>query len=248
MMKILAICESPRSENTYKSLKLIVELFPALEIEILSLMDLKLETCRGYYNCILNGEHLCPLKDDRDMILDKIIGAEGLILASPSYSQMVSAPIKNFFDRLGFLYHRPEFFGKFAMSMVTSFDYDTRSATAYINKMLCAFGFSMVPELELQFRPGMVQEALFQKNRKLCIAAMNTLIVKISKGEIDAPSLDMLIPFNIFKHVSRLDKNLMKADYEYYKDKGDYYYETQLGLTKKLIAQRISNKIIKQLH
>ena len=246
MMKILAICGSPHQGNTYKTLEMITELFPALEMEILPLMDLNLEVCRGNYSCVLAGEEHCPLKDDRDMILSKMRDTEGLILASPVYSLMVSAPIKNFFDRLGFLYHRPEFFGKFAMSLVTSSDYDTRPATAYMNKMLGAFGYSMVPELELRFKPGRSQEVKLQMHRKLCIAAMNTLIIKISKGEIDTPSLDMLIPFNIFKHVSRQDKDLMKADYEYYKDKGDYYYETQIGLTKKIIAHRISHKIISQ--
>ena len=244
-MKILAICGSPRSGNTYDSLDLIVELFPALEIEILPLMDLKLETCRGYYNCVLNGEHLCPLKDDRDMIIDKMRAAEGIILASPAYSQMVSAPIKNFFDRLSFLYHRPEFFGKFALSLVTCSEYGARPGSAYMNKMLSAFGFSIVPELELQFNPGMMEEVKLQKYRKDIIASINTLIVRISQGEVDPPTLDSIVPFKVHKAISQREKNLRPADFEYYQDKGAYYYDVRIDWIKNFIANKKSHKIIR---
>lgn len=247
MMKILAINGGTRTGNTYKSLELIAELFPALEMEILPLMDLHLETCKGYYNCVLHGEQHCPLNDDRDMIIDKMRDAEGLILASPVYTQMVSAPIKNLFDRLGFLFHRPEFFGKFAISMVSCSDYDARPAIAYMNKMLAAFGYSMVPELALQLKPGMAQEVKLQHKRKELISAINTLMVRISKGEIDPPSLERLIPFKVYKSVSLQDRDLRKADFEYYQDKGDYYYDAQIGWIEKFIANRISHKIIKQL-
>ena len=247
MKKILAICGSPRSGNTYKSLEQISLLFPALNIEILPLMDIHLEPCKGYYKCVLEGEQHCPLKDDRERILGKIRESDGIILASPAYSQMVSAPIKNFFDRLSFLYHRPEFFGKFAMSLVTYSDYYARPASAYMNKMLAAFGFSIVPELELLFRPGRKPEVNLQNMRKDSIAAINTLIVRISMGEIDPPSLDNLIPFKVHKQVSLQDRDLMKADFEYYKDKEDYHYDAQIGMVKKIIANRISHKIIRQL-
>ncbi len=56
----------------------------------------------------------------------------------------------------------------------------------------------------------------------------------------------MIIPYNIFKYASKLDKELMKADYEYYKDKGDYYYETNIPFYKKIIVKKLTNKIISQ--
>lgn len=247
-MKILAISGSPHSGNSSQALELIVELFPALEIDILTLMDLHLETCRGYYHCVLNGEHHCPLKDDRDMILDKIRAADGIILASPAYSQMVSAPIKNFIDRLSFLYHRPEFFGKFAMSLVTFTDSWSKPASAYMNKMLTSFGFSIVPELELQFTPGTVQEVRLQHWRKEIIEATNNLIVRISRGEIDPPTLKGLIPFKVHKAISMREKKLRPADFAYYQDKGSYHYDVRIGWIKNLLAQKISQKIIGEIN
>ena len=37
----------------------------------------------------------------------------------------------------------------------------------------------------------------------------------------------------------------MTADYEYYKDKTNYYYEINLPFYKKFIADRVVKKIIK---
>ena len=55
----------------------------------------------------------------------------------------------------------------------------------------------------------------------------------------------MLVPFNIFKYVSEIDKEIMQADYEYYKDKTDHYYETKIPFVKGMITKKVVKKIIK---
>jgi multimeric flavodoxin WrbA len=180
------------------------------------------------------------------MILRKISEADGLILASPVYALMVSAPMKNFFDRLGYLAHRPRFFDKFAMSMVTCSGYGAEEALAYMDKMLSIYGFSLAPSLELQIHPGKVPEKTIVHNREKSIRAVEALVAKIGYGKRDDPSLNLMVPFYIFKYVAGLDKNLMPADYDYYKDKGDYFYEARIPFYKKFIAKRVSNKTISQ--
>jgi multimeric flavodoxin WrbA len=157
-MKLLAISGSPRKGNTSHALEQIRETFPGTDVEILHLMDLDFKACKGCYTCVLKGESTCPLKDDRDMILKKIADADGLILASPVYSHMVSAMMKNFFDRLGYVAHRPQFFNKYAVSMVTCSGYGAEGALKYMDKMLSVFGFNLAPSHELQFRPGKMPE------------------------------------------------------------------------------------------
>lgn len=247
-MKLLAICGSPRKGNTSHALGQIRDAFPGTDLEILHLADLDFKPCKGCYTCVLKGESKCPLKDDRDTILDKMAKADGLILASPVYSHMVSALMKNFFDRFGYLAHRPLFFDKFAMSMATYSGYGAEDALKYMDKMLSAFGFNLAPPLELQFRPGKMPEKNKALNMEKSKAAVRILMEKIEKGAKNKPSLKMLIPFNIFKYVSRLDKELMKADYAYYKDKGDYYYETKIPFYKKVIVKKLSDKIIGQFN
>lgn len=245
-MKLLAICGSPRKGNTSNALNSIRDAFPGIDFEILHLIDLDFRPCKGCYTCVLKGESTCPLKDDRDMILRKMAEADGLILASPVYSHMVSALIKNFFERFGYVAHRPLYFNKFAMPMVTYSGYGAENALKYMDKMLSTYGFNLAPSLELQFRPGKLPEKNTLLNMDKSKRAVKILIEKIERGKKNRPSLKKMIPYNIFKHVSKLDKELTKADYEYYKDKGDYYYEVKIPFYKKIIAKTLSDKIISQ--
>jgi hypothetical protein len=81
-------------------------------------------------------------------------------------------------------------------------------------------------------------------NEEKTVKAVTTLIDRIEKGEKDKPTLNMMVPFLIFKYVSRIDRKVMSADYEYYRDKEDYYYDTRIPFHKKFIANRVASKII----
>ena len=243
-MKITAICGSPRKGNSYKALTAIRDAFPLIDFEILHLNDMDFNLCKGCYGCVLKGESKCPIKDDKELILKKISEADGLILASPVYSLMVSALMKNFFDRFGYLAHRPQFFDKYAMSMVTCSGYGAEYALEYMDKMLSIYGFNLAPNLELQVHPGKVKESTLAMNREKSIKAVETLIEKIKTGKRDKPSIGLMVPFRIFKYVASLDKDLMPADYEYYKDKKDYFYDAKIPFYKKFIGKKVSDKII----
>jgi multimeric flavodoxin WrbA len=208
------------------------------------LNELNFELCRGCYSCVLRGEDKCPIKDDRDMIIKAMLYADGIVFASPVYSHMISATMKNYFDRLGFYAHRPRFFDKYAMSIVTCSGHGAEEAIKYMDKMLGVFGFNLVSPLELQFQPGKIPEKNKIENHKKTIEAFNALIARIEKGGRDKLSLNMLIPFKVFKYVSEIGKEVMKADYEYYKDKTDFYYDTKIPFFKKMITKKVVKKII----
>jgi len=244
-MKLLAICGSPRKGNTYSALNSIIDNYPDIDFKLLQLSDMDFQLCKGCYACIKLGEDKCPIKDDRDLIIKEMLGADGIILASPVYSHMISAIMKNFFERLGFFAHRPLFFDKYAMSLATCSGYGADEALKYMDKMLSVFGFTLASPLELQIRPGNMPENKKIENHKNSIEACNRLISKIKKGERANPTISMMVPFSIFKYVSEIDKKTMKADYEYYKDKSDYYYDAKIPFLKKFIAGRVVKKIIK---
>ena len=56
--------------------------------------------------------------------------------------------------------------------------------------------------------------------------------------------MNWLVPFHIFKIVSELDPKLFSADYEYYKDKKDYYYDIKINPLKTKIAKKVARKEI----
>jgi multimeric flavodoxin WrbA len=52
--------------------------------------------------------------------------SDGVVFASPNYSFHVSAIMTTFLDRLGFVFHRPRFFGKTSTSVDSDFFYPVR--------------------------------------------------------------------------------------------------------------------------
>ena len=117
-MKILALLGSPNRGNTLEITRRFEEKLTAfgdVEFEYIHLKDMKVDSCRGCFVCFLKGEDACPLKDDVGMIRDKIEEADGVVFVSPVYALHVTYLMKRFIDRLAYIFHRPRYFGKYAV-------------------------------------------------------------------------------------------------------------------------------------
>jgi multimeric flavodoxin WrbA len=98
--KIVAIYGSPRRKgNTAMLLKKVIEgaRDSGAEVEEIVLRDLKISPCLEIYGCMQAGE--CAIKDDFQMVRDKILASQGLILASPVFFYAVSSHTKMLMDR-----------------------------------------------------------------------------------------------------------------------------------------------------
>ena len=97
---IVAIYGSPRREgNTATLLKKAIEgaRDSGAEVEEIVLRDLKISPCLEIYGCMQAGE--CAIKDDFQIVRDKILASQGLILASPVFFYAVSSHTKILMDR-----------------------------------------------------------------------------------------------------------------------------------------------------
>ena len=98
--KIIAIYGSPRRRgNTAELLRKAIEgaRDSGADVEEIVLRDLKISPCLEIYGCLQAGE--CAIKDDFQMVRDKILNAQGLILASPVFFYTVSSHTKMLMDR-----------------------------------------------------------------------------------------------------------------------------------------------------
>ena len=68
------------------------------------LRDLKISPCLEIYACKKEGE--CAIKDDFQMLRDRILSAKGLMIASPIFFYSVSAHTKTMMDRFQSLWIR----------------------------------------------------------------------------------------------------------------------------------------------
>jgi multimeric flavodoxin WrbA len=98
--KIIAIYGSPRRKgNTATLLKKTIEgaRDSGAEVEEIVLRDLKISPCLEIYGCMQAGE--CAIKDDFQIVREKILASQGLILASPVFFYTVSSHTKILMDR-----------------------------------------------------------------------------------------------------------------------------------------------------
>ena len=243
--KILASCGSPRQGNTYEILHMLKHEYPEVDFRILMLSELDLKDCFGCYSCINNGEESCPLEDDRDQIIEAMKEADGTIFASPTYARAISALMKKFVERTSFLAHRPEFLGKYAMALATCAGFGADLTCKYLEENFTQCGFEFVPSVELMVSKK--SETEFEHNRAKAIKAYDKLLSAIKSHEDKEPSFNQLVYFNIFKSISKLNQLKGWADYEFYRDKEDFYYEVPIPAFKNKLAKWVASREVKKM-
>jgi multimeric flavodoxin WrbA len=111
-----------------------------LEHEVISLGRKKISPCKGCWNCTKHKP--CPIKDDLPELKEKMIACDMLVLASPVYTNQVSAQMKAFFDRLFTWCHVFPLLGKYGLSVVTTGNDGHKETGSFLEKMLATYGVS----------------------------------------------------------------------------------------------------------
>jgi multimeric flavodoxin WrbA len=113
--RIVALYGSPRRKgNTATLLKKAVDgaRDAGADVEEIVLRDLKLSPCLEIYGCLKAGD--CAINDDFQKVRDKIMDAQGLMLASPVFFYTVSAHTKILMDRFQSLWVKKYWVDKIA--------------------------------------------------------------------------------------------------------------------------------------
>jgi multimeric flavodoxin WrbA len=71
------------------------------EVKLIRISDYHVQPCNGCMACF--GTKKCLIDDEGETLHQEIVKADGIILGSPSYFQGVTAQMKIFIDRIGFL-------------------------------------------------------------------------------------------------------------------------------------------------
>lgn len=253
-MKVTAFIGCATKKHTYKaSEKFLQNLksFGDIDYEIVRLSDYNLGTCKGCRLCLDKGEEFCQFKDDRDILIEKIVNSDGVLFASPNYSFQVSAMMKIFLDRLAFIFHRPRFFGKTFTSLVTEGISRGEKIVKYFNFIGKGFGFNVVKGCCIKTFEPLTEEGQ-RKIDRIIEAQSRKFYAQLVKKEYPAPSLFWLMTFRMARTSMKkmLDENW--RDFTYYREKGwfesDYFYPVKLNPLKKLagkIFDRLAVQIIR---
>lgn len=107
--KIIGISGSPRVGNTNYMLRMVLEAAGG-EGELVLLKDKKIKPCTACGGCFVT--HKCVVADDMQELYKKLLAADVIVLACPTYFANVTALMKSFMDRCLPLYLSEKLKGK----------------------------------------------------------------------------------------------------------------------------------------
>jgi multimeric flavodoxin WrbA len=253
MKRVTAFIGSARKKHTYDAVREFAQRLEELgdvECEIVHLSDYQIEICRGCCVCFDKGEEFCPSKDDRDVLIEKMMESDGVVFASPNYSFQVSAIMKKFLDRLGFLFHRPRFHRKAFTSIVVQGIYGGGKIVKYLDFVGRGLGFKVVKgSYSTAFQP--MTEKDRQKRDKALAKHSKRFHKQLMKPVATVPTLLELMLFRMSRSSMKVALDDSKRDYQYYSEHGwfdsDYFYPVRLGVLKRS-AGHLLDLIFRQIY
>ncbi len=241
MKKVTAFVGSARKKNTYKAVEQFISNLQALgevEAEIVSLNAYRLGICRGCQLCVNKGEAFCPLKDDRDILFERIHASDGVIFATPNYTWNLSGMMKVFLDRFGFAIHRPRFFGKAFTSIVTQAMGRGEKIVEYLDYTAFTLGFNGLKGITLTGFDPKTEKQQQKIDRDLAVHSQRFYAL-LAKPAYPAPTWMQLLGFRMSRTMVR-HAGPDKIDHQYFADRGwfetDYYYSTSLSPLKRAVG------------
>lgn len=256
-MRVLAIIGSPRKGNTFSITQRVEDRLRSyakhdgagdgdLEFDYLFLMDADLELCKGCFACISRGENTCPLNDSRAEIERRILSSDGVILASPAYSANVPWLMKNFIDRFSYTLHRPPFVAQKLMLVVTTGQVGLKAAMKSLSQTMG--GSDLVSRLGVKLPPFKYRPEYEESIARDVDRASRKFYRSLKSGRPLAPTFLNVIWFQVFKTLSEMSKDYAPADYEFYKHRRDFFYETKVNPLKTSAAKLMLRLMFRGMH
>ena len=204
-MNYLIINGSPRKGNTWKIVDMAIRDIRSKDrlavFDDIQLAELNLPFCRGCSACFRLGHEKCPHSTIITAVIEKITQADGVIFASSTYNMRETALLKNLFDHLCFMLHRPFFFQSKALVITTTGGVGAKAAAKSIAAFLKGIGFN---------RCYQFSTATYSWNDYKITQAASSKLMKITdkfhrdviSGRLHSPSSMLLIPYNLFRGMS----------------------------------------------
>jgi len=215
-MKILLISSSPRKEKSQTFLlarEVLAGCGDGVESDIVHLCDCRIEFCR---HCELCHKEImeCPIKDDVGPILEKMLDADGIILASPNYISQVPASMKAVFERSSHFIHCKRLLGKYTAGLVSSGSGQGEEILDYIKYYSNTCG--------AQYAGGVSSRAPVSDEKKEDAFNLGRSLSAAIKDKTPFPeqikSIEAVKEY--FRKVMTIRKNEWSGEYCYWEEKG----------------------------
>ena len=233
MMKYVIINGSPRRKNTWKMVEQAKTNLNG-EFEEIHLMGENIPLCMGCHKCILESEDNCPHRDKIKPIVDRMIDADGIIISCPVYAMNVTSLLKNFLDHTAYFYHRPEFFTKKALVVVSAAGAGQKDVAKYIDETLRHWGVNKV--YKITYACG--------GKDSLDVGNIDKISKKfrrdVESKKLHSPKFKDIVFYNVWKAMA-VSKNPIEVDKKFWFENDlvnhDFSPEVKLNPLKKLFSK-----------
>lgn len=225
MKKVLILNGSMRKKTTYALLKKIEGQFNDVQFDFVNIADYDIKPCVGCENCLRNGA--CNIKDDAQVLLDKMMAADGLIIGTPIYLRHISGYLKMLFDRGCAWYHRSPLVGKPIFFVTTTQASGTKKALKYLKDISLQWG---------TIYTGEISRTMFDSDKAIEFKELENFIRYLDdkKRHKYRPKLSQIIEFNTQKVLA---KYVLPLDLAFWNEKGymaqPYFYACKIGVINK---------------
>jgi len=216
-VKVLLISSSPHKEKS-KTFFLAKGVLGGLlkegcDCEAIHLDDFRIFFCKHCEECHKKILH-CSVLDDVNIILKKMLEADGIILASPNYINQVTASMKALFDRSSHFIHCKRLLGKYIAAVVSSGSGQDKEVLDYIRFYAHTCG--------AQYSGGVSSAAhLVQEKTEEAAKFGRKLALDIKEKKTYPDQIELIDNGKQhFREIIKLRKNEWQEEYQYWLDKG----------------------------
>lgn len=241
-MKIIAINGSAHKGNTTDKITDIeqkLEKYDDVDFEIINLKDMNIQLCKGCFLCFIKGDDFCPLKDDKEKIFKKIDEADGVIFATPVYSMHVSYLMKLFIDRLSYTFHRPRYFGKYAISVAVAGNIGLKETTKYLKEVAKGWGFNYIDGISYRAAPKNTPMNISPLKKDNTNDVIKKFYYSIKENKPQKLTITDYLGFRIMQVVYSQMETMSPYDYKYWRDNGWFQKE------RKYFHENVNHNIFK---
>jgi multimeric flavodoxin WrbA/putative sterol carrier protein len=220
-LKVVAVNGSPHAAigNTSLMLRMMEPVLATegIGLEEVFLADKRIEYCVGCGVCMEKGK--CWRQDDHAEIVGKMLGADGVILASPVYFRHVTAQMKTFLDRSLAYGHKPRAGWKPGMAISVSGGMGETAVAEYLASTLRTYGaFSIGRLTAIGVGPGAFMGMDLVEARAKDMALDLARAIK-EKRQYPATEHDLFF-YLFMRDLVQREKAFMRDDFRHWQEKG----------------------------
>ncbi|QUI24247.1 flavodoxin family protein [Vallitalea pronyensis] len=239
--KVIAINSSKRKKNTYGLLIELKEQLKPLDIhmDIIHLHDYSIKACAGCEACIMTDR--CPIQDDSQKLMKKLLTYDGIVIGSPVYMNQVSGMLKNFFDRTCKWAHRPALYGVPMLFVISTAGSGIKATSKYLKNVALQWG---------AFPTDTIGRKVSTMDKKIVPEEYNKFLQHLAMPmEHYRPSFGQIIYFSVYK---ALALKLLDIDRNYWVEKGwhqkAYFFDSRLHPLKKLFGHLFFKRLYRKIN